>query len=91
MFEQCGIREEYCVTYAWEDLKLLVACQDLAETLGSHLSIANQLAIPCALILVRQIPTRDLNLQVVETHEPGFPDLIDRYPKFSRDATDWPS
>jgi hypothetical protein len=80
VFEQCGIREEYRVTYAWEDLKLLVACQDLAETLRCHLSIANQLAIQCAPILVRQMATLDPNLQVVVTHEPGFPDPIDRYP-----------
>ena len=83
VFKQCGVREEYRVTYAREDLKILVACQDLAETLGSHLSIANQLAIQCAPILVRQIPTRDLNLQVVVTHEPGFPDPIDRYPSLA--------
>ena len=83
VFQQMEVHQEYGVAYSREDLKLLIASRDLSLRLSAHLTIANELAIQCAPILVRQISSRDPDLHIVATHEPGFSDGLDQYPNLA--------
>ncbi len=72
------------IEYALGEYKVLVAVSELADNLEENLKTANSLGLQSAPILIEKISSKNPNLKVVVSYEPGLAGDVTQYDTFAR-------